>query len=169
MALTATTYADVIHRHIGSASRDTIVKSFYPLASTTYVAGQFVTIDAAGRVDNTIADDAAVDGIVFSSVDNSTGAADNTNKMVSVIVKGNVFCDFLCEAAGGAYDDAFAIGTQCSAQGDSGTTAAEGQALVAVAGASNQLFTSLTIHALPAAGTELVKGLAFFKGSAKFS
>jgi hypothetical protein len=168
MALTATVHADTIQRSIGSASRDTIVKSFYPLAATKYARGDFVTIDTAGRVDNTIADDAAVDGIVFSKQDNSLGANDNTDRMVAVVVKGNIFCDFLCGATG-SYDDAFAIGTQCSAQGDSGTTADEGQALVAVSGASNQLFTSLSIHALPSSGQELVKGLAFFQGSAKFA
>jgi hypothetical protein len=164
MGAIATTECTTIHRHIGNGP--SIIKTFLPAASTTYTIGEFVTIDAYGRVDNTIADDADVAGVVAATVDNSTGAADNTDKMVPIIVQGNVWCDFLCERSGQTYDDAFEIGSQCSAQGDSGTTAAEGQALVSKTGQTNYNFTSLSIQAIPASGDPyLRRGLAFFKGN----
>lgn len=165
MALTATTYADAVQRHIGNAN-ETLVRTFYASAASSYKKGDFVTIDTAGRVVKNTTDDAIIDGVVASDVDNSLGAADDT--MVPVVVKGNVWVDGIFDASTGAFDDPAAIGTQMSVAGDSGTTAAEGQALAAVAGATNKQFTSLSIHAIPAAGTEVVKMLAFFQGSGKY-
>jgi hypothetical protein len=50
MALTATTYADTLHRHIGDAGKNKVL-SFYAKASTEYNKGDFVTIDSDGRVE----------------------------------------------------------------------------------------------------------------------
>ena len=164
MALTATTYADTIHRWIGSAT-ETIKKTFYAAAATSYTKGDFVTIGTDGTVSVNATDGAAIDGIVDVTVDNTDGAAGDL--FVSVLVKGNVWADGLFSATGGDFDDVAAIGTQMGVAGDSGTTAAEGQALVGTpGGAGNQQFTSLSIHVLPSAGNELVKMLAFFEGNA---
>lgn len=165
MAKTATTYATTIHRHVGNAN-ETITKNFYATAAVSYLAGDFVTIDANGRVVKASTDGQSVDGVVNANVDNTLGANDAV--MVPVTVKGNVWVDFFNEQAAGTYDDAFTIGGACGVGGDSGTTADEAQALCQTAALSSKQFTSLSIQAIPASGTQVVLGLAYFQGSGKF-
>ena len=165
MALTATTYATTVQRHIGSAN-DTIVKSFYASAATSYSAGDLVTIDANGRVVKATTDGQSIDGVVAVDADNSSGAADDI--FVSVVVKGNVWVDAFLEASGGTYDDPLTIGGACGASGDGGTTVAEAQALSQTAALSSKQFTSLSIQAIPGAGVIARKALFYFQGSGKF-
>ena len=167
MVLSSTAIApDTLHREHINGAQDTLIKTFGALAATNYTRGQFVTVGTTGLVTANATDDAVIDGVVYADVVNLTGAAGD--KVVPVVVRGVVEADALIMATGGAFDDAFAYGTQCSVAGDSGTTAAEGQAVVAVASASNKQFTALFTHALPASGNDLVKGTWFFQGSDKF-
>lgn len=164
MAKTTEVYTTSSNREIGSANEQ-VIKSFRAKASTSYLAGDFVTIDASGRVALNATNDAKIDGIVSIDVDNSDGANDAV--MVPVILKGNVWVDCMVGATG-SWDDAFSIGSNCGIGGDDGTTAATGQAVVATGTAGNRTFTSLSIQAKPAAGVILRKGLFYFRGSAKF-
>ncbi len=167
MALTTTAdYATTIQRHIGSAT-EPVIKSFYAAAATSYTRGQFVTIDSNGRVANNATDDAAIDGVVNVDCDNSTGAADD--KMVSVIVKGPVWVNGIFSSAG-AFNSAASIGAQGTVCGDSGTTAAEGQAVGFLYAGSNKLFTSLSIQAIPSSGPIVLKQmLCYFEGNGKWA
>ena len=158
MALTSTTFPTDVHRHIGNGP--SIIKTFYPTAATTYTIGDFVVVGATGRLTSQGTDQTAITGIVASSVDNSLGANDNTDKMVPVIVQGNVWVDFLIS------DSTYlgvGIGTSCTIAGDSGTTCAEGQSVANISGATVLPFTSLIIQAATT-GAAVKKGLFFFKG-----
>ncbi len=164
MGKIATVYATSSLREAGSASEQ-ITKTFRALAATSYKIGDFVTINAAGRVAINAANDAKIDGIVMANVDNSLGANDDMN--VPVLLKGNVWVDLIVGATG-SWDDAFAIGTNCGIGGDGGVTAATGTAVAATGTTGNRTFTSLSIQAKPAAGVILRKGLFYFRGSGKF-
>lgn len=166
MALTSTTYATSIARNIGNAAQ-VVIKSFNATASVSYAVGDLVTIDANGRVVKNATDGASIDGVVYANVNNSTGANDAVQ--VPVVVKGNVWVDGFLEASGGTYDDALTIGGACGASGDSGTTAAEGQALSQTAALSNKQFTSLSTQAIPGAGVSKVRALFFFQGNGKWA
>ena len=165
MAVTSTTETTSVNREIGSAN-DNLTKTYKALAATKYTYGDIVTIDAAGRPVINVTNDAKVDGIVMTDVDNSTGANDAVN--VSILVRGNVWLDCLIGTTGGDWDDVFEIGTNCGVGGDGGTTAATGKAVVATGTAGNRTFTSLSVQAKPATGLVLRKGLFYFRGSAKF-
>ena len=162
-AATATVEVTTAQRFIGEGDKG-IIKTFYPLAATTYTYGQFVTISTVGRVTNQGTDQTAIDGIVMANVDNSAGAADNTAKMVPVLVKGNCWVDFLISDTTYLGID---IGTACTIAGDSGTTCAEGQSVANISGATVLPFTSLSIQAATAAIAKK-KGFFYFKGGSKF-
>ena len=159
MALTSTTYPTTTHRHIGNGP--SIIKTFYPTAATEYTIGDFVVVGSTGRLTLQGTDQTAITGIVASSVDNSDGAADNTDKMVPVIVQGNVWVDFLISSA--TYLGV-GIGTACTIAGDGGTTTAEGQSVANINAATILPFTSLIIQAATT-GLAIKKGLFFFRGS----
>ena len=171
MSKTATIYADTIHRWIGNGDKN-VIKTFYPLAATTYTYGQFVTIATTGRVTNNATDDVAIDGIVMANVDNSLGAADNTDKMVPVLVYGTCWVDCFQQVSGQTYDDALTIGLACSVGGDAGTTVAEGQAVVGTSTLSNKNFTSLSIQAIPVTASGEIDwiriGYFLFRGNGKW-
>jgi predicted dehydrogenase len=158
MALTATNYPTTVQRHIGNGP--SIIKTFYPTAATSYLMGDFVVVGATGRLTKQGTDQTAITGIVAADVDNSAGASDNTDKMVPVIVKGNVWVDFLISDTTYLGID---IGTQCTIAGDSGTTCAEGQSVANISGATVLPFTSLCIQAATLAIAKK-KALFFFKG-----
>jgi len=158
MALTSSTYPTTVHRHIGNGP--SIIKTFYPTAATTYTIGDFVVVGATGRLTLQGTDQTEITGIVASTVDNSVGANDNTDKMVPVIVQGNVWVDFLISNT--TYLG-IGIGTQCTIAGDSGTTCDEGQSVANISGATVLPFTSLCIQAATI-GAVAKKALFFFKG-----
>lgn len=161
MAHTATTDADDIRNEIGIGPSK--IATFRAKASTSYTKGDFVTIDTNGRVVLASTNGQNIDGIVNEDVDNSSGADDALT--VPVLIQGAVKVDGLFSATGGTFDDTISIGTQLGVAGDSGTTADNAQALVVTPGGSaNKQFTSLTIHALPSSGNELVTVYAYFQG-----
>lgn len=164
MALTTDTVVTQANREIGSANEN-FTKTFRAKAATLYTAGDFVTIDTAGRVALNVTNDAKIDGIVKVTVDNTLG--ENDAIMVPVILKGNVWVDCIVGASG-AWDDPFAIGSNCGVGGDGGVTAATGKAVAATGTERNRTFTSLSVQAKPAAGVILRKGLFYFRGSSKF-
>ena len=166
MGLTAVNYATTQQRHIGD-SVGPIVKSFLATAATSYKEGDFVTVDANGRLVKATTDGQAIDGIVNASVDNSLGA--NDAKLVPVIVRGNVIVDGFQDISAGPYDDPFSIGGACGVSGDSGTTVPEAQAISQTAALANKQFTSLSINAIPTGTAKVVRVLAYFNGSAKFA
>jgi len=158
MALTSTTYPTSVHRHIGDGPQ--VIKTYNPTAATTYTIGDFVVVGTTGRLTAQGTDQTAITGIVASTVDNSAGANDNTDKMVPVIVKGNVWVDFLIS------DSVYlgiGIGTQCTIAGDSGTTCDEGQSVANISGATVLPFTSLSIQAATTSAAAK-KALFYFKG-----
>lgn len=165
MAQTATSYVTTVQRHIGSATAP-VVKNFYATAAVSYTKGDFVTIDTAGRVVKNTTNDGLIDGIVYSSVDNTSGANDAI--MVPVIVQGNVWVDGIFQTSG-TYAQAAAIGTAGAPYGDGGTTAANGQAVLFSSGLTNKKFISLSVQTTAAAGALSVKKmLCYFLGSGKF-
>ncbi len=158
MALTATDYVEEARREIGDASKG-VIKTFRAAAGINYKAGDFVTVDTDGRLVLQGTDQTAIDGIVAVNVDNTLGA--NDAKTVPVIVKGNVWVDFL--VADSTYLP-IAIGTQCTIAGDGGTTTAEGQSVANISSATVLPFTSLSVQAATLTATKK-KGLFFFKGN----
>ena len=167
MALTTETYATNNERNYGVGYTGTI-RSVKALAATEYKKGDFVTVNTAGRAAKNTANDAEIDGIVTSNVDNSEGGNDDV--MVPVLVRGTAWVDIIVGNATGSLGEAFNVGAQCSVYGDGGTTAATGQAVAAATG-SNKIFTSLATQAVVAgtsSATALRKGLMLFRGSDKF-
>jgi hypothetical protein len=166
MSLTATLFPTTVARYVGNAEK-TVQKTFLAAASTSYSAGDLVTIATDGSVVKNATDGAEIDGVVAANVDNSVGALGD--KFVPVTVKGNVWVDGFIDISGGTYDDAFAIGSQCGASGDGGTTVSEGQAISATAALTSKQFTSLVVQALPTGVAKKYRTLAFFQGSGKFA
>lgn len=162
MALTAETYCDTIHRHIGDAS-NTIIKTFYATEAVEYKKGDFVLVDTDGRVTKATGNNTAIDGIVASDVDNSEGGNDDV--MVPVVVKGNVWVDVLI--ADSTYLN-FGIGDALEVYGDTGTTTENGQSVAKHASMSNEQFVALSIQAATLAA-EKRKGLVYFKGIDKWA
>lgn len=126
MGFTTTTDPNDFGAARGVENANNLVLTFPVAASQSLSKGDFVTLNDTGLATKNATKEVAIDGIVMTDVDNSTGSA--ADKYAPILVKGVAEVDGYVEVSGSNYDADIDVGAEVIVGENSTST---GQVLVA--------------------------------------